>query len=30
VEDFVLASGGRMVTTLDEAIAALEALRAAG
>ncbi|MEW6474690.1 MAG: nucleoside 2-deoxyribosyltransferase [Actinomycetota bacterium] len=28
VEDFVLASGGRMVATLDEAIAALDSLRA--
>jgi len=30
VEDFVLVSGGTMVTTLDEAVAALDALRAAG
>lgn len=29
VEDFVLASGGRLVATLDDAIAALESLRGA-
>lgn len=29
VEDFVLASGGRMVSTLDEALAALDSLRTA-
>jgi hypothetical protein len=30
VEDFVVVSGGTMVTTLEEAVTALDALRAAG